>query len=75
MQLTKEQRVEWPPKSPGLTPCDFFQCGPLKSEVYSTVPANAQELVERSSNEAQLLNKDPQLVRKIVGAIRNKLDI
>ena len=28
--------VEWPPRSPDLTPCDFFLWGHLKSKVYTS---------------------------------------
>ena len=28
--------VEWPARSPDLTPCDFFMWGYLKDKVYST---------------------------------------
>ena len=42
--------------------------------MYSTPPANAQDLMERISNEAQLLKEDPQLM-SVMGAIRNKLDL
>ena len=37
--------------------------------MYSTVPANAQDLMERISNEAQLLKEDPQLVKKVMGSM------
>ena len=42
--------------------------------MYSTPPANAQDLMDRISNEAQLLKEDPQLM-SVMGAIRNKLDL
>ena len=38
---------EWPPRSPDLTPLDFFLCGNLKGRVYATVPANLRELRQR----------------------------
>ena len=31
--------------------------------------------MERISNEAQLLKEDPELVMKVMGAMRNKLDL
>ena len=36
--------VEWPPRSPDLTPCDFFLWGYLKSKVY-TSPLSAMKLM------------------------------
>ena len=47
--------IEWPPRSPDLTPCDFFLWGHLKSKVYSTSPANTEDLKEGISHEANLL--------------------
>ncbi|XP_071578855.1 histone-lysine N-methyltransferase SETMAR-like, partial [Temnothorax nylanderi] len=38
---------EWPPRSPDLTPLDFFLWGHLKQQVYATRPANAQDLRDR----------------------------
>ncbi|XP_060855788.1 uncharacterized protein LOC132933528 [Metopolophium dirhodum] len=36
--------VAWPPRSPDLTPLDFFLWGHLKNEVYSTPPLSIQDL-------------------------------
>ena len=43
--------------------------------MYSTSPANAQDLLERISNEAQLLKEDPQLIKRVMGAMRKKLNL
>ena len=39
--------VEWPPRSPDLTPLDFYLWGHLKSMVYSVKIRNLQHLVQR----------------------------
>lgn len=39
--------IEWPPRSPDLTPLDFFLWGYLKSKVYQNKPQNINELKER----------------------------
>lgn len=39
--------VEFPPRSPDLTPLDFFLWGVLKEKVYKTRPTNTEELRER----------------------------
>lgn len=41
--------VEWPPRSPDLTPLDFFLWGHLKSVVYKTKPQNLEDLKARIS--------------------------
>ncbi|GBN79338.1 hypothetical protein AVEN_226514-1 [Araneus ventricosus] len=38
---------EWPPRSPDLTPMDFFLIGYLKQQVYATPPPTLQDLQRR----------------------------
>ena len=48
--------IEWPPRSPDLTPCDFFLWGYLKSQVYAHKPSTSDELktlIARSIHEIQ----------------------
>lgn len=39
--------IEWPPRSPDLSPLDFFLWGHIKSVVYKTPPATLEELRRR----------------------------
>lgn len=39
--------MPWPPRSPDLTPCDFFLWGFVKSKVYHTRPTSMQDLKDR----------------------------
>ena len=39
--------VPWPPRSPDLTPLDFFIWGPMKSLVYDTSGESEQSLIAR----------------------------
>ena len=39
--------VPWPPRSPDLTPLDFFLWGPMKSPVYDTPGESEQSLIAR----------------------------
>ncbi|GBM74211.1 hypothetical protein AVEN_203411-1 [Araneus ventricosus] len=36
--------VQWPLRSPDLTPLDFFLCGHIKGQVYATPPPTLQDL-------------------------------
>ena len=36
--VSLNQPIEWPARSPDLTPCDFFLWGYLKNKVFATVP-------------------------------------
>ena len=43
--------IPWPPRSPDLTPMEFFLWGYLKSKVYETDPATISELKENIVRE------------------------
>ena len=47
--------IEWPPRSPDLTPMDFFLWGHLKSVVYKTKPLNMEDLKNRITAECHKL--------------------
>ena len=63
-------RVEWPPRSPDLTPCDFFLWGHLKDKVFTTPPANIQELRARIVDEVNHLRQDQGMIRRSVRDMR-----
>ncbi|GBM63974.1 hypothetical protein AVEN_17556-1 [Araneus ventricosus] len=39
--------VDWPPRSPDLTPLDFFLCGHIKGQLYPTPAPTFQDLRRR----------------------------
>jgi hypothetical protein len=41
--------IKWPPRSPDLTPCDFFLWGYIKQTVYrpNDMPRDVDDLVDR----------------------------
>ena len=57
---------EWPPRSPDLTPCDFFLWGYLKSKVYATAPRDMADLTQRINDEADAIKQNPRLVKRAV---------
>lgn len=55
----KGHPVEWPPRSPDLTPCDFFLWGYLKAIVYAPgPPANLQILQRRITAAVTALRRE-----------------
>jgi len=42
--IGRDGQIHWPPRSPDLTPCDFFVWGHLKNLVYSMKPTTIAEL-------------------------------
>ena len=45
--------IEWPPRSPDLTPPDFFLWGVLKDKVYGLKPQNIDQLRTAITNACQ----------------------
>lgn len=50
--------IEWPPRSPDLTPLDFFLWGHLRSVIYKTQPASIEELKDRISRECRNISRE-----------------
>ena len=55
--------IEWPPRSPDLTPLDYFYWGYLKNRVYETKPAHIDELRERIIQCSNLIT--PEILQKV----------
>ena len=67
--------IEWPARSPDLTPCDFFLWGYLKSKVYVTPPENMNQLRYRITEEVNQLKDDPGLIRRVVKTMRSRAQL
>lgn len=63
--------IEWPARSPDLTPLDYFLWGHLKSVVYSSQPHSIDDLKERIHNECQKITSNT--FAKIRGEFYNRL--
>ncbi|KAJ8937532.1 hypothetical protein NQ318_000358 [Aromia moschata] len=42
--LGRSSLIRWPPRSPDITPLDFFLWGTIKNKVYATKPQTREEL-------------------------------
>lgn len=64
--------IKWPPRSPDLTPLDFFLWGYLKNTVYDChhPPRTLQELQARIVAACEGL--DSETIRRAVGSIRTR---
>ena len=67
--------VEWSPRSPDLTPCDFFLWGYLKSKVYTSPPVDLADLQNRISNKVDALRNSPATIRRVAMLQRCQLCI
>lgn len=45
--ISRRGDIEWPPRSPDLSPCDYFLWGYLKHKVFADKPRSIQELKEQ----------------------------
>lgn len=64
--------IEWPPRSPDLTPLDFFLWGILKQKVYKSRPQSVEELRARITEACA--NVTPEQLRKVTTNIRKRYD-
>lgn len=64
--------IAWPPRSPDLTPLDFYLWGTLKSKVYKSRPQNRQELCDRITLACQEISREE--LRNVVRNNRERID-
>lgn len=57
--------VKWPPRSPDMTPLDYFLWGSLKTLVYSRPINNEEELWGRIQNAVNILKNDAELMQRV----------
>lgn len=65
--------IQWPPRSPDLTPLDFYLWGYVKDVVYKNRPTTALDL-QRRIREA-VANITPQVLRRVVGNFRRRIEL
>lgn len=63
--------IEWPARSPDLTPPDFFLWGVIKNLVYAEKPRNLQDL--RQAIEQKFTTIDLELCEKVCRSIPERL--
>lgn len=56
--IGRQGQIEWPPRSPDLSPLDYFLWGYLKSKVYHRRPQNLEDLRERIQLETNLITRE-----------------
>ena len=68
--MALNQDVEWPARSPDLTPLDFFLWGYLKSKVYVTPPRDLLYLRGRITQECDILRGNEFIVNSMRAMLR-----
>lgn len=64
--------IHWPPRSPDLTPLDFFLWGFIKSKVYKTRPNNRDVLCTRIREACEEINAHQ--LRNVVKNIKKRYE-
>lgn len=62
--VSKNGDIDWPPRSPDLTPPDFFLWGYLKSKVYASKPQTIDEL--KANIRAEIIAIPPEMLEKVM---------
>lgn len=57
--------VNWPPRSPDMTPLDYFLWGALKAMVYSRPVNTEEELWARIQNATDTLKNDAEMMQRV----------
>ena len=67
--------IEWPARSPDLTPLDFFFWGFIKDKVYKTKfdLADVEHLKEEITRRIEELKANPELLRKVTGSVSGRV--
>lgn len=65
--------IEWPARSPDLTPLDFFYWGYLKSQVYETKPNDIEELKNRIRDVSNEIT--PEVLQKVTDEVYFRLGL
>lgn len=64
---------EWPPRSPDLTPLDFFLWGFIKEKVYATEPTTIEDMQERIREAFRSIT--PQILRNVQNDFRRRVRV
>lgn len=66
--------IEWPARSPDLSPLDFFLWGYLKNKVYGNKLHNLGELKSVITNEIEKLKSDPDLLKRVCSSVTARVN-
>ena len=70
--VTLNREVEWPQRSPELTPSDFFLWGYLNQRVYVRPPTDIITLRQKITEEFNAIKNNPAMVQRVIGAFQNR---
>lgn len=70
--IGRDGPIRWPPRSPDLTPCDFFVWGFIKDQVYKTEVSDVRELRQRIN--AAFTNITDEMRHRVWAELDSRID-
>ena len=67
--IGRQGLIAWPPRSPDLTPLDFYLWGHMKSLVFTVSPINEEDLVNKIIDAATAIKNDHCVIHNAMQAI------
>ena len=64
--------IDWPARSPDLTPMDFFFWGVLEDKVYSQKPRSVDDLKNYIRDAFQEINAQSDLCEKVCRSVKRQ---
>lgn len=65
--------LEWPPRSPDLTPMDFFFWGIVKDKVFARRPSSIEDMVQYIKEACEVVNNDKELCTRVCLSVAGRL--
>ena len=67
--------IEWPPRSPDMTPMDFYLWGHIKHLVFQRKPRNTGDLRTFIRDAINDINSQPDLLRRVILSFKHRMHL
>ena len=67
--------INWPPRSPDLTPCDFSLWGNVKDKVFRNPPETVQDMMSRAENALSDINNNVEMCKRICRSVVRRCEM
>lgn len=70
--ISRRGNINWPPRSPDLSPLDYFAWGYIKSKVYENNPTNLTQLKQNIRSEMAAISR--AMCQRVIANFRSRLE-
>jgi hypothetical protein len=67
--------IEWPPRSPDITPMDFFLWGVVKNFVFAKQPTTVNGMKQFIAEAFALIDDNKELCVKVCRSVRRRMEV